>query len=87
MGHIRNYSEEIASEIDNEVHMIISNAYANTEKKLLEHVDKLHKVAAYLFTNEKMDAETFVSIMQQSSDASLPEEAQEEPQNETPSEE
>lgn len=63
MGHIRNYSEEIASEIDGEVRSIISNAYNNTMGILNEHLDQLHTVANYLFENEKVDGETFTRLM------------------------
>ena len=63
MGHIRNYSEEIASEIDGEVRSIISNAYNRTTEILKEHLDQLHTVAKYLFENEKVDGETFTRLM------------------------
>ncbi len=49
MGHVKNYSEETASEIDEEVHRIISAGYEKTESILREHVEKLHKVAQFLF--------------------------------------
>lgn len=63
MGHIRNYSEEIASEIDSEIRRMITEAYAKTESILKEHVDQLHTVAKYLFQNEKVDGETFQKLM------------------------
>jgi cell division protease FtsH len=63
-GHMRNYSEEVAAKIDEEVKKIISNSYAETENKLKSHIDKLHAVAQYLFTNEKMDSEQFIQIME-----------------------
>ncbi len=63
MGHIRNYSEEIASEIDGEVRSIISSAYNKTNGILNEHLDQLHTVAKYLFENEKVDGETFTRLM------------------------
>ena len=63
MGHIRNYSEEIASEIDGEVRSIISSAYNRTTGILNEHLDQLHTVAKYLFENEKVDGETFTRLM------------------------
>ena len=63
-GHMRNYSEEVAAKIDEEVKKIISNSYAKTENKLKSHIDKLHAVAQYLFANEKMDSEQFIQIME-----------------------
>ncbi len=63
-GHARNYSEEVASEIDREIRDIITNGYNETARKLTEHMDKLHKVAQFLFENEKVDAEQFIELMQ-----------------------
>lgn len=63
MGHVKNYSEEIASEIDNEIRSIITEGYKITEKILKEHVDKLKELAEYLFVEEKVSAEKFRDIM------------------------
>lgn len=71
MGHVKNYSEETASEIDEEVHRIISAGYEKTESILREHVEKLHKVAQFLFVNEKMSAEEFMDVMKKNPPASL----------------
>ena len=38
MGHISNYSEQTASEIDEEIQSIISTAYQKTEKILTDHI-------------------------------------------------
>ena len=62
-GHTRNYSEEVAAEIDQEINRIITSGYAETERKLSEHMDKLHAVARYLFQHEKLDGEQFKAIM------------------------
>ncbi|MDD3693489.1 MAG: ATP-dependent zinc metalloprotease FtsH [Oscillospiraceae bacterium] len=63
-GHTRNYSEEVAAKIDAEIKAIIGQCYSETERKLSEHIDKLHAVAQYLFANEKMDSEQFKKIME-----------------------
>ncbi len=63
-GHTRNYSEEVAARIDEEVYRLLSDGYAATEKKLTEHMDKLREVAERLVTDEKMDGETFRQIME-----------------------
>lgn len=63
-GHTRNYSEEVAAEIDKEINRIITEGYAQTEKKLTEHMDKLHAVARYLFQHEKLDGDMFKAIME-----------------------
>ena len=62
-GHTRNYSEEVAAEIDEEIKSIITSAYAETERKLTEHMDKLHTVAQYLFHHEKLDGDQFDKLM------------------------
>ena len=64
MGHIRNYSEETASQIDGEVKRMITNAYHQTETILTEHMDKLHQVAQFLFDHEKMSGEEFAQMME-----------------------
>ena len=64
MGHIRNYSEEIASEIDEEIRRIVGDAYAKTESILTEHMDQLHTVAQYLIEHEKVDGAVFKALME-----------------------
>ena len=59
----RNYSEEIASEIDVEVKHIITHAYSTCEQILTEHMDQLSAVAGQLLENEKMDGEVFNAFM------------------------
>ena len=62
-GQVRNYSETVASQIDEEIEEIIRNAYGRTESILTEHMDKLHIVAQKLFEHEKMTGEEFAAIM------------------------
>lgn len=62
-NHIRNYSEAVASEIDEEVERIILDAYKRTEAILTEHMDKLHVVAKALVEREKIDADEFYALM------------------------
>ncbi len=63
-NHVRNYSETIASAIDEEVEKIISNAYNRTEEILNEHIDKLHLVAETLVKLEKINEQQFKSLME-----------------------
>lgn len=63
MGHVRDYSEETASEIDAELRKMIQNAYKKTEAILTEHMDKLHEVAKFLYHNEKMSGAEFAAVM------------------------
>ena len=63
-GHTRNHSEEIAAQIDTEVHRLLSEGYAETERKLQQHMDKLVAVAEQLIQDEKMDGDAFRRIME-----------------------
>lgn len=60
----RNYSEEVASKIDSEIHKIINDAYENAQRLLKENIEKLHFIAAYLVENETMDGEQFKAVME-----------------------
>lgn len=62
-GHISNYSEKTAFEIDQEIQTIISTAYGKTEQILRDHMDELHRLAAILFEREKVDGEEFKQVM------------------------
>ncbi|MBQ4349599.1 MAG: ATP-dependent zinc metalloprotease FtsH, partial [Clostridia bacterium] len=62
-GSMKNYSENIAADIDGEIKTIITNAYAQCESILKAHSDKLDSVAGYLIENEKADREVFEAIM------------------------
>ena len=62
-GQTRNYSENIAAQIDEEMDSIINGAYKRTESILTEHIDKLHKVAEVLMNKEKIDGKEFKKLM------------------------
>jgi len=62
----RNYSEEIASKIDNEIKAIIGESYSRAEKILKDNMNKLHKIAEILLEKEKIDADEFEEIFQNS---------------------
>lgn len=64
MGHVKNYSEKVASEIDDEIMSIIKKGYSRTEDIIKTHMDQLENVAKFLFQNEKMSGEQFVDIME-----------------------
>lgn len=63
-GQTRNYSENIAAQIDNEMDQIIKGAYKRTEEILTSHIDKLHKVASVLMEKEKIDGVEFKELME-----------------------
>lgn len=62
-GQERNYSENVAAEIDAEVREIIDTAYEKTKDILSAHMDQLDLVAKYLIVNEKVDGEVFKKLM------------------------
>ncbi len=53
----RDYSEETAQEIDEEVRRIVSEAQNKAERLLLENIDKLHALAKALLEFEILDGE------------------------------
>ena len=53
----KDYSEEVAAEIDKEVRAFLEDAYAATEKLLSENIDKLHVIAQALMEKETLDEE------------------------------
>jgi len=62
-GTVRNYSEEIAKDIDEEVRNIITTAYNRCEALLTEHRAELDRLAGYLIAHEKIDGDDFVKLM------------------------
>ena len=58
----KEYSEETAGIIDEEVKRIIDNAYHMATEILRANVDKLHKVAGILLEKEKIDGDEFEEI-------------------------
>lgn len=58
----RNYSEEIASKIDSEIHRIITEAYGTAKKILGENMDKLNLIVEYLMAYEIMDEDQFNAV-------------------------
>ena len=59
----RNFSENTAALIDQEMDDIIRNAYSRTEKILTEHMDKLELIAKVLMKKEKIDGKDFKNLM------------------------
>lgn len=59
----KDYSEEVAAEIDKEVRSFIEDAYAATEKLLSENIDKLHIIARALIEKETLEAEEIQELL------------------------
>ena len=63
-GNVRNYSEAVAAEIDEEINKIIQNGYRRCEEILKAHADKLKELAEYLIEYEKIDGDQFRAMME-----------------------
>ena len=61
-GHTKEYSEETAAIIDEEVKKIVDQGYNRAKQILSENIDKLHKVAGVLLEKEKIGADEFEAI-------------------------
>lgn len=59
----KNYSENVASEIDAEIREIIETAYEKAKDILTVHRDLLERCAQYLLKNEKIDGPDFYKLM------------------------
>ena len=62
LAHTRGYSEEVAKEIDQEIHRIIDECHEKAKKIILEHQDVLHQCAALLLKKEKVHREEFEAL-------------------------
>ena len=60
----KDYSEEVAAEIDKEVRTFLDNAYAATEKLLNENMDKLHVIAQALIERETLEKEEIADLLE-----------------------
>ena len=63
LGSSRNFSEDIAAKIDEQIHKIISESYDEAKRLLTENIDKLHFIAQFLVKNEVMDGAQFERAM------------------------
>ena len=59
----RNYSENVAAEIDGEIRELIETGYEKAKEILTEHGDLLERCAQYLMKHEKIDGLDFYKLM------------------------
>lgn len=59
----KDYSEEVAAEIDKEVRSFMEDAYAATEKLLSDNIDKLHVIAKALMEKETLEEEEIKQLV------------------------
>ena len=62
IGHERNYSEEVASKIDVEIHHIVDEAYRDVEQLLTDNMDFLHNMAKALLEEETIDVKAVENL-------------------------
>ncbi len=67
-SHGRNYSENVAAQIDDEVRAFVEEGMERAESILTEHRDLLEKCAQYLIRHEKIDGKDFYDLMEGSLD-------------------
>ena len=60
----KEYSEQTAAVIDEEIQAIIGECYEDAKRILEAHIDRLHFVAQYLLKHESMDDDQFRAAMQ-----------------------
>ena len=63
LNNQRNYSEEIASDIDREVYKLITSAYEECRIILSDNIEKLHAIAAALIEKETLEADELKDIV------------------------
>lgn len=64
IGHERNYSDQIAYEIDQEMQRIINECYERCKELLIKHRDQLELVATTLLRVETLDAEQIKRLIE-----------------------
>ncbi|MCD6350856.1 MAG: ATP-dependent zinc metalloprotease FtsH [Armatimonadetes bacterium] len=80
----RNYSEDVARMIDEEVRRIVETSYDRAKEILESHRDKLEALAQALLEHETLDAEQVAALVEtgklpEEPPAAIPSEAQQEP--------
>lgn len=67
-SHTKNYSDEYAAQIDDEVKRILTECYDKCKSILEEHIDKLELIAQTLLKEEKIDHDRFMTLMKEDYD-------------------
>ena len=62
IGHTKNYGEQVATLIDEEVKRIVEECYEKAKKLISEHLDILHQSASLLVEREKLTREEFEAL-------------------------
>ena len=62
LAHTRGYSEDVAREIDREIHRIIDECHARAKEIILENKEVLHACAELLLKQEKVHRDEFEAL-------------------------
>ena len=65
LGYTKDYSEDVAAKIDEEIKNIIDECYTRCEQILKDHAVELEKTAKLLLEKEKVDADEFDALFNQ----------------------
>lgn len=63
-GHTKNYSEEVAAQIDKEVEGFVQRAYKLAKDTLTKHSKELERVAKTLIDRETLSREEFIAVFE-----------------------
>ena len=63
-GHTRDFSEEIAADIDKEIKKIVDEQYENAKRLLTENKDMLEYISKALLEKETLDEKEFEELME-----------------------
>ncbi|MBI4127309.1 ATP-dependent metallopeptidase FtsH/Yme1/Tma family protein [Candidatus Peregrinibacteria bacterium] len=63
-GHTKNYSEELASEIDAQIQNFVKDAYKTARELLTKHKKQLETIAKKLIEVETLDRSDFISLFE-----------------------
>lgn len=63
LNHQRNYSENVAKEIDAEIRQLIDNAYEKAREMITAHRETLELITKWLLEYEKIDSTTFLKLV------------------------
>ena len=67
LAHTRSYSEEVAKEIDSEIHRIIEECHKKAKEIIMEYQSVLHRCAKLLLEKEKIHREEFEALFTEES--------------------
>ncbi|KLO23895.1 cell division protein FtsH [Marinitoga sp. 1155] len=73
LAKMKNYSEETANEIDNEIKRIIIESYEKAKGILEENIDKLHSIAKVLLEKETLSGDELNELLGKNEDTSIKE--------------